>query len=965
MNNATELESSIDEALGFFQNLRRSLGTLEAEASAQHDRLRAVAASVATLQQDWQADHQSLANLTSDSSTQAGQLAELRTDNHRLDTQLNTVENLIAGIQQDQQHLRQNLTTLTTELHAQQADLRQDWQSLVEQQAGPLARIEALEQQLSTQVVELSNLQTSLQGLSQDARTVQNSVTALESQIGQHNSQLGQLEHTVHSGQERLEQIGTRAENQDQHLHRLENALGTLNQTTETSAETLREQLQNLQVSIQTLNQDARTIQGGVATLESQIGQHHNQLKQLEQTVNTDQKRLEQIDTRTEDQDQHLHQIDSALSTLNQTTATSAETLREQIEEQRAQFDDLTGSLATIWQDAQTLQEEVTRISSEFEIRSRTFADGTQTRQDLQKQQERLKHLETLMGKVSADTNSTRQILNVLQTDLTNQSDLLRELDQNWRDTLITHQDRSGPAESPVGEPSSPSSTHAPISELEDHLAASRQAYASLQQEISVVQGTLTGQGERLSEIQNTLQEQLQTQQERLGQIEAALANTQGAPSPETVPVNIQPAFASDSGVATADLAALHETLTAQIGALNELREVTQQQSHAQQERLSQLEAALAAIQQAPAPDAVATADPTTLNEALAVQIGALSELRETTQQQLQTQQERLSQLEAALAAIQQTPAPDAAAVADLSTLHETLAAQAGALNDLREISQQRFSAFENQKLDFQHAANSIGDLHQETQDLQQQLTRLVSVITQQQSAGSDLQPQELHQDLEMLQQAMVELESRMASQTQTVNSNTEKFRDLRAEIHNLQQNFAALDVLPEQLQTLYQNLNSQERQVTQIKQTVQQLQQDSQQLSIELQSHHDEGSSIAALETRMAEQRDQMDNLTATIETIQSDARINQEKVVTMATNVAKRIFEFQDKLTISETVQTERLQEAEQKIIQLQAALEILQTTLKGRSWFKMPATFTTIMLTVGTAFLGILAKVIWTIS
>ena len=72
------------------------------------------------------------------------------------------------------------------------------------------------------------------------------------------------------------------------------------------------------------------------------------------------------------------------------------------------------------------------QLSDEFETQRHIVADAGQTRQDLQKQQERLKHLEILMGKVSADTNSIRQILDVLQTNLTNQSDLLRVLNQNW-----------------------------------------------------------------------------------------------------------------------------------------------------------------------------------------------------------------------------------------------------------------------------------------------------------------------------------------------------------------------------------------------------------------------------------------------------------------------------------------------------------------------------------------------------
>lgn len=1010
MNNATELESSLGEALSFFQNLRRSLGTLETEASAQHDRLRAIASSVAALQQDWQADHQSLINLASDSSAQAGQLAELRTDSHRLDVQINTVEGLIAGIQQDQQHLRQGLTTLTTELHAQQADLRQDWQSLVEQQAGPLARIEALEQQLSAQTLELQNLQVSVQTLSQDAHVVQDNVTALETQIGQHNNQLGRLEHTVSSDQERLEQIGARADTQDQHLHqlesvldahndqlkqieqtigsdqerleqigtraetqdqqlhRLESALGTLNQTAETSAETLREQLQHLQTSIQTLNQDAHAIQANVAALETQFGQQTNQLKQLEQTVSADQERLEQIGARAETQDQHLNQVEGSLGELTQTTATSSEALREQIDEQRAQFDDLTGSLATIWQDAQALQEEVTRISSEFETRIQTFADGAQTRQDLQKQQERLKHLETLMGKVSSDTNSTRQILNVLQTDLTSQSDLLRELDQNWRNALTTYQDHPDSASNPVADSASSAGADEQIDDLANTIAALRQEFATLQQELSATHSTMTGQGERLDEIHPALQDQLHTQQERLCRVEAALANIQTSSSASDA-VTIQPAFALDSHFATAaELAVLQETLTTQISALSELRDTTQQQLCAQQERLDQLAAALANASQAPAPDATVAVPTTDQQETLTAQISALNELRDTTQQQLHAQQERLDQLAAALANIQQASVPDTAATADLSTLQEALTVQAGALNDLREITQQRFGAFENQRQDFQHAANAIGDLRHEAEDLRHQMSRLFSMITQQQPASGDSptqEVQEIRQDMEMLQQAIVELESRTAGQIHTLSGNTDQVSKLHTEVQNLQQNLVALDVLPDQLRAFHQNLGDQEQQIHYVKQTVQQLQQDSQELSVEFRSWQNQGSSAEELEARINEQREQMDGLAATLETIQSDARVNQEKVVTMATNVAKRIFEFQDKLTISETVQTERLQEAEQKIIQLQAALEILQTTLKGRSWFKMPATFTTIMLTVGTAFLGILAKVIWSIS
>ncbi|CDH46779.1 hypothetical protein [Candidatus Contendibacter odensensis] len=540
MNDATEFESSLDGAIGFFQNLRRKLGTLEAETSAQQDRLQAIATSVATLQRDAQVEHQSLADLVRDSHAQAGQLTEIVTDGRRLDAQVGVIENLIADFQQDQQHLRQTLTTLTTGLHTQHADLRQEWQSVLEQQAAaPIAQIEALEQQLSVQTREMHSLLLSIQALSHDARMSRDGMKALESQFGQHDSQLEQLAHSVKSGQERLEQLGANAETQSHHLQRLESVLDTLSQATETGAETVREQLEEQQ-------------------------------------------------TRFDD-------LTGSLATVWQDSQTLQETVREQFEEQQTRFDDLTGSLATIWQDAQALQEEVGRLNGEFETQRHAVTDVAQARQDLQKQQERLKHLETVMGKVSADTNSTRQILNVLQTDFTNQSDLLRELDQNWRDRLAAYQDNpgSGSVETLVTAPPPPAIAPAQLTQLAqlaDDLVASQQKYDSLQQELSTVQSALTNQGEHLTELHTALQEQLHDQQERLGELETALNHFQ-----QTL-VQESPA----ESATTADLADLHETLAAQTGALNDLQQSLQQQLHHQQERLGELETAINHFQRTP-----------------------------------------------------------------------------------------------------------------------------------------------------------------------------------------------------------------------------------------------------------------------------------------------------------------------------------------------------------------------------
>jgi chromosome segregation ATPase len=119
------------------------------------------------------------------------------------------------------------------------------------------------------------------------------------------------------------------------------------------------------------------------------------------------------------------------------------------------------------------------------------------------------------------------------------------------------------------------------------------------------------------------------------------------------------------------------------------------------------------------------------------------------------------------------------------------------------------------------------------------------------------------------------------------------------------------------------------------------------------------------ALETRLHEQQEHLTGLSATVEAIRTDTRVTQEKVLTMAANVAQRIHEFQNQLLAAKTAQGEQLQEVEQKLIWLQAAVETLESQRKPRRWFSMPATFTTIVFTVGVAFLAVLAQIIWTIG
>jgi len=395
------------------------------------------------------------------------------------------------------------------------------------------------------------------------------------------------------------------------------------------------------------------------------------------------------------------------------------------------------------------------------------------------------------------------------------------------------------------------------------------------------------------------------------------------------------------------------------------LQQSLQQQWQSQQAQLNQLEAALAELQNVPASESAATAaDLTTVQDALTTQAHSLSDLQQSLQQQWQSQQAQLNQLEAALAELQNAPAPEANNVAtDVAEVHETLVIQTSAINDLREVTQRRFGVLENRQLDLQHTVESLSEWHQAIDDVRQQLAQLDSAITQQpQAANTDDAPEsEFRHELNVLQQALTELEARVAGQTQAFSGNFDQFRALRTEIQSLQHNIAGFDALPGQLHSFGQMVNAQDRQISQIKEAVEYLQQDFQQRNEA--NPTDSNSSFEELTAQIDQQREQMEQLTATLETIQSESRLTQEKVVTMATNVAKRIFELQNQLTASETVQSERLQDAEQKIIQLQAAIEMLQTPTKSRRWFKMPATLATVALTVGATFLGILAQVIWT--
>ncbi len=666
MNDATEFESSLAGAIGFFQNLRRKLGALEVETGVQHEQLRAIATSVTTLQQERQTDQRTFVTLASDVEAQAGQLVNLRSDARLLDEQLTQLETLAACLQQDQQQMRQSLATLMGDLRTRSAALRQELEA----------------------------------------------------------------------------------------------------------------------------------------------------------------------------------------------------TLEEQLAGQNRQLHDLLDSL---------------------EIQSQ---DAGQTRQDLQQQQERLKHLETLLGKVAADASSTRQILNVLQTDLTTQSDTLRELDQTWRDGLTTYQDR--------------------LSHLETAVA---------------------GAGRQSSFSANGANPTAAT-------LEPPLPTAISSEAIET-----PPALPSIERERLDELATLVATAREeQQGLRNELAATVATAREEQRELRQEL---------------------ATVQTALASQAEHLADLRGLLAEQLQTQPQRLCDLETALDTLRQAPAP--ATETDLLPLHDALTTQTGILDELQRSMRQQLHA-QHLRLDELEAA--VGNLSQAPTPAQEPVPPAL-IIEQQHPRvePDDSHAQELQQNLDVLQEAVATLETRLTSQAQAFSGNFAQFQGLDAAIRELQQQLAKPQS-PQQSGVLEQRLAAQQQEIAQLQDAVQQLQIDSQPIDDAVrQDSHD--LKIAALAARLNEQQEQLTDLSTAVEAIRTDSRATQEKVLTMAANVAQRIHEFQNQLLAAKTAQGEQLQEVEQKLILLQAAVETLETQRKPRRWFSTPAMFTTIAFTAGAALLAALAQVIWTVG
>jgi chromosome segregation ATPase len=999
MNDATELESSLAGAIGFFQNLRRKLGVLETDARAQYDQIHTLSSTLVAVEQDRRTDRQTLANLS-------GGLVKLQVDERRLEQQLNTVETLVAGFQQNQQHMQQTLAAVADDLQAQNAGWRQE----LEAKLAPLDKIVALEQATG-----------------------------------------------VH--REHIEQFSTAVEAQSQRLLQFD-------------------------LTVDRLDQSSYSLSQALEALKTAFERHEQALSTFEETVGVD------------------------------------EIARRQLQTQQDRLDALTASSTIAEQNLQTAQQDIAHLKGEFEIQHRMQVDIAQIRQESQKHQDRLKHLETLMGKLAADTNSTRQILNVVQTDLTTQNDTLCELDQNWRDSLSTYQDRlsaveilvagseyrpatflreaSSPlnaqsesiAEVPSDHQSPPSIGYERFEALETALTTTRSQQQELEQELSAIQTTLERQDAHFAELQNTLIAPLNTVQQRLGELENALdhlyqsfetkpevdtnatldslrqaiteqsvtleetqqlawaqiqdlqqrlseaeaALDHSSQAPESATVNAdtvatldrlhqaiveqgavleetqQLAWAQiqdlqqrlseaeaaldhssqapESATVNADTVAtldrLHQAIVEQGAVLEETQQLAWAQIQDLQQRLSEAEAALDHSSQAPEPatvnaDTVATLD--RLHQAIVEQGAVLEETQQLAWAQIQDLQQRLSEAEAALDHSSQAPEPaissvDAAAVASLredllarvetlEKLQESWLAQAGTLEGFQETTHQQLAAvsaaLDAQQQGFQDAIHQIANLQQDIDQLQQ--PDPAQAMDTQRLETAEQSTQELRHDLEALQESVAVLETRLSSQSQAFSGNFEQLRSLHTDLHAVQQQMARLDSSPRQLSVLEQELATHEQEINQLKEVVEQIQVDSQQMGASLQQHSD--APIAEIAARLDEQQEQWTQMAATVESIRADSKAAQETVVTMATNVAKRIHEIQSLLVVTENTQSERLQEVEQKLINLQAAFETLENQRKSRKWFSMPASLTSIMLTAGIGGLAAIAQVIWTIG
>ncbi|HRF42946.1 MAG TPA: hypothetical protein PLD30_01735, partial [Candidatus Competibacteraceae bacterium] len=556
-------------------------------------------------------------------------MGALETDTHARHDQLHSLSTTLISLEQDRQSDRQTLITLASDLSTQ--DTR-------------LAKLQIDSQALDKQ---LTTVETLVARFQEEQQEVRQTLAALANDLRTQSADLHQ----------QLESALTQRMAPVERVSALEARL----------ASQTREQL-GLLGSFQSLEKGAATLQTGITALESHIEHHQERFEHLEKTSRGHQQQLGEFASIVEAQHKRLLQLEIALENLDQSTqsttqlltllkndlkqhdqalanldraAEASETARQQLQEQQTRLNELTESSTATRQDIASLQ-------ASFENQRRGLVDATQARHDLQKQQDKVKHLETLVSKVSADTNSTRQILNVLQTDLTTQSDTLRELDQSWRDSLGLYHDR--------------------LSQLEMAVSGS-----ALQPAASLAEGSTAPE----------LTGQLQTLQQQMGQFESILNHLRQTP---------EPAARADTEAA---LNQLRHDLSAQAGTLDETQQLAWSQIQDLQQRLSEAEAALDSLHTAPAAEPGANADTEAalnqLRHDLSAQAGTLDETQQLAWSQIQDLQQRLSEAEAALDSLHTAPAAEPGANADteaaLNQLRHDLSAQAGTLDETQQLA--------------------------------------------------------------------------------------------------------------------------------------------------------------------------------------------------------------------------------------------------------------------------------------
>lgn len=674
--------------------------------------------------------------------------------------------------------------------------------------------------------------------------------------------------------------------------------------------------------------------------------------------------KLGTLEAATDSQQTLLQTVTTAVAAYQQDQQTDRRTLADLADSFGAQTDRLT----TLQGDIRLVDEQLARLAGELESQRQTVAEAGPLRQELQQHQDRLKHLDTLMTKLSADTSSTRQILNVLQADLANQSDALRELDQTWREGLASYQDRLSALEraaieikavtsNPVAAETSVAAAGA--EEQSPFLASADSPFLSPSDSPFLVaipvatsvppapKPTVQEQIADLANAINTTQEEQQALHARI----AALATE----SEESQHIRDQLAWAQDRQQALNEqFVLLQAALTSQQDALADLQATLTEQQAVQQRQLGELTAALESTTDVPSITSLET-ELLALRETVNDNAEQLVGIQEALGKQLQHQRQRLDQLDAALDNPSTTASPEW--VADLQPLHTALAEQAERLDQLRQDTQQQFAALtENvakQAQAFRETTARTTEIQQQIDTIREQFAALPNPADHPATDSAESHLPDFQQHLDALQGTVAALDTRLAGQAQAFSSNFEQFQGLNAEIAELRQQLVKLESA-RRLGVIEQVLSSQGQEISHLGEALQQLKQDLPELSAAAPDGPD--AKIAALEERFNHQHAQQADLAAHLEATRANSKAVQEKVLTLATNVAQRIHEFQNQLLAARTDQGVQIQTLEQKLITLQAAIEALETQRKPRRWFSMPASLTTILVIVSAVLLAV---------